>query len=309
MPISEAASQVIEELYRNARRKYPRQKTIMYGINDTYQIDLVEMIPYARENKNYKYILTVIDIFSKYAWALAIKTKSSKDVTQAMQSIFTLGHIPKKIHSDNGKEFYNSEFQRLMKRYNIHHYSTYTTMKAAIIERFNRTLKTKMWKRLHLNGSYKWIDLLPTLVNEYNDTIHTTIKMKPKDVNTSHEKHLLNTVYNYKSVMKSSKFNVGDHVRISKQKHLFEKGYTANWTGEIFKIIKVLYTTPITYVLKDYNDDQVVGKFYEEELQKVKYPEVYLIEKVLRRKDDKIFVKWMGFDNSHNSWIPNNYQL
>ena len=292
---SSSARQVINELYRGARRNYQRRKVIMHGVNDTYQIDLVEMIPYAKQNKNYKYILTVIDIFSKYAWAVAVKTKSSKDVGNAMRKILESGHVPRNIHSDKGKEFYNSEFKQLMNRYKINLYSTYTSLKASIVERFNRTLKTKMWKQLHLNGSYKWIAILPKLIESYNNTKHSTIKMTPKNAHTDNRRitqHLLNTVYTYKIEMKLPKFHIGDHVRISKQKHQFEKGYTANWTGEIFTIDKVQQTSPITYLLKDYKEEEIAGAFYEEELQHVKYPNVYLIEKIIRRRGDKIYVKW-----------------
>lgn len=312
MAVSESARQVIEELYRSARRNYQRRKVIMYGVNDTYQIDLVEMIPYAKQNKNFKYILTIIDIFSKYSWAITVKTKSSKDVTRAMCKIIESGNVPKNIQSDKGKEFYNSDFKQLMNRHNINLYSSHSILKASIVERFNRTLKTKMWKQLHLNGSYKWIDILPELIDTYNNTKHSTIRMTPKRAHTGNKKieqHLLNTVYNYKINLKLPKFQAGDHVRVSKQKHLFEKGYTANWTGEIFKIDKVMQTSPITYLLKDYQGADIAGAFYEEELQLVKYPEVYLIEKILKRQGSRIYVKWLGFDSSHNSWISNDNQL
>lgn len=296
--------QVVNELHRGARKNFERRKTLMAGINDTYQIDLVEMIPYAKQNQNYKYILTVIDIFSKYAWAFPLKSKKSGDVFEAMSELFAAGHVPKNIHSDLGKEFYNSEFQRLMKRYEINHYSTFSSMKAAIVERFNRTLKTNMWKQIHLRGSYKWIDILSTLLKEYNDTKHSTIKMKPKDVNARDEKKLMNSVYKYKTYLKkSTKFHVGDHVRISKYKHVFEKGYTPNWTTEIFSISSVHHTQPVTYLLKDYQNNEIKGSFYEPELQKVKHSDIYLVEKILKRRGDEVYVKWLGFDNTHNSWI------
>lgn len=309
MVVSNKARQVIDELYRNARRNYQRRKVIMHGVNDTYQIDLVEMIPYTKFNKNFKYILTVIDIFSKYAWAVAVKTKSSKDVTIAMSKILETGNIPRNIHSDRGKEFYNSEFKQLINRFNINLYSTYTSLKASIVERFNRTLKTKMWKQLHLNGSYKWIDILPQLIETYNNTKHSTIKMLPIKAHTNNmriQQQLLRTVYSYKNEMKLAKFKVGENVRISKQKHQFEKGYTANWTGEIFTIHKVQQTAPITYLLRDYKGEQIAGAFYEEELQIVKFPNVYIIEKIIKRRGDQIYVKWLGFDDSHNSWISKN---
>lgn len=312
MVVSESARQVIEELYRSARKNYQRRKVLMYGVNDTYQIDLVEMLPYAKQNKNYKYILTVIDIFSKYSWAIPVKTKSAKDVALAMNKILELGHVPRHIHCDQGREFYGFHFKELMNRYNINLYSTHSIMKASIVERFNRTLKTKMWKQLHLNGSYKWIDILPELIHSYNNTRHSTIRMSPKQVFTGNkriEQKLLNTVYNYKIDMKLPKFRSGQHVRISKQKHLFSKSYTASWTGEIFTIYKVLQTSPITYLLKDYNDENIAGSFYEEELQLVKYSDVYLIEKIIKKQGNKLYVKWLGFDDSHNSWIQKENQV
>lgn len=310
--------QVVEELHRSARKNFERRKTLMIGIDDTYQIDLVEMIPYASANKNFKYILTVIDIFSKYAWAIPMKSKAAKDATNAMNTILSGGHVPQNIHSDMGKEFFNSEFQRLMQRHHINHYTTYSTKKAAIVERFNRTLKTRMWKQLHIRGTYKWIDILQNIVDDYNNSKHRTIKMKPKNVTKADERRLLNSVY--LNVTKSGEkqrqllgnnhrhkrkllFNVGDHVRISKYKNVFEKGYTPNWTTEIFQIVKVQPTSPITYLLKDYQNNEIKGAFYGLELQKVKHPDVYLVERILRKKDNKLLVKWLGFDNTHNSWI------
>lgn len=298
--------QTIQELHRSARKNYSRRRTLMFGIDDTYQIDLVEMIPYAKENKGFKYILTVIDIFSKFAWALPIHSKTGKNVTMEISKIFKSGRVPKHIHSDNGKEFYNKDFQELMKRYKINHYSTFSTMKAAIVERFNRTLKTKMWKRLHLRGCYKWFDILQDIIKEYNNTKHSTIRMQPIRVKKRHEKLLLSTVYKYEAHFQSPKFREGENVRISKYKHVFEKGYTPNWTTEIFKIDKVQLTTPATYLLKDFNNEVVLGSFYEEELQRVKYPDIYLIESVLKRRGNKRYVRWLGFDDSHNSWISKN---
>lgn len=296
--------QVVGELHRSARKKFTRRSTTILGLSDTYQADLVEMIPYAKQNRNFKYILTVIDNFSKFAWAIPIKDKSGENVTKAMRTIFESGSIPRNLHTDNGKEFYNKQFKQLMKQYKVNLYSTYSTMKAAIVERFNRTLKNKMWKMFTFLGSFKWIDSIQTLVDEYNNTIHRTIKMRPVEVNVDNEINLLRTVYANKSeVRRKPKFTVGTHVRISKYKSLFEKGYTPNWTSEIFKIRKVQNTHPVTYLLKDDEGEDIVGGFYEYELQSVMYPDTFLIEKVLRRKGSKVLVKWLGHDNSHNEWI------
>lgn len=299
--------ELVNELHREARRNFSRRRTKMTGIDDTLQADLVEMIPYASTNKNMKYILTVINIFSKKAYVRALKNKSGEEVTRAMKSILdSMGHPIRNIHVDNGTEFYNATMKHMLQQRNINLYSTFTRMKAAIAERFNRTLKNKMWKQFSLRGSYKWIDLLQPLVSEYNNTRHRTIKMKPNDVDATNERHLLRTVYNYDSLpirKKRPKFKLGDFVRISKYKHVFEKGFTPNWTTEIFKINRIQDTDPITYLLVDLDGNDIKGTVYQQELQVVKNSTLYLVEKIIRKKGNKVYVKWLGFDNSHNSWI------
>jgi hypothetical protein len=203
-----------------------------------------------------------------------------------------------------GKEFFNKTFQLLMKKYNINHYNTYSEKKASIVERVNRTLKNLMWKEFNYHAHYRWINLLDNIVQKYNNSKHRTIGMKPSEVKKKHEKKLLNTVYNrIKIVNLSSKFHVGDHVRISKTRGVFDKKYMPNWSTEIFTIKKILLTNPNTYLLQDYQKQDIKGCFYQQQLQKVKHPDVYLVEKILRRKNNKVFVKWLGFDSTHNSWI------
>lgn len=302
--LSMSRKQIVDELHKSARKNFPRRRVIVKGINDLLQADLVEMIPYASVNKNYKYLLTVINVFSKYAWAIPLKTKTATEVTGAMNSILEkLKTPPTNIQTDDGKEFFNNQFKQLMKKYGINHYSTYSGLKASIVERFNRTLKNNMWKQFSMQGSYKFLNILQQLVDKYNNAKHRTIKIKPNQVNEKNERKLLNTVYNRIKMFKKGKFKVGDHVRISKNRKTFEKGYTPNWTTEIFSIRKVQLTNPVTYLLEDYRKQPIKGGFYEFELQRVKYSETYLVEKVLKRRGDTLFVKWLGFGNEHNSWI------
>lgn len=129
--------------------------------------------------------------------------------------------------------------------------------------------------------------------------------MTPNQVNSSNENSLLNTVYNKLKVFQRPKFKVGDNVRISKYKHVFEKGYTPNWTTEIFKVKVVRNTNPNTYILQDYQGHDIEGGFYDYELMKTKYPDTYLIEKVIKKRGDMLYVKWLGFSSEHNSWINN----
>lgn len=298
---------IVNELHRSARVNFKRRKVIIRGLDDLFQADLVEMIPYAKINKNYRYILIVIDAFSKYVWAAPTKTKSGKEITGAMEKILkTNGRIPTHLQTDMGREFYNKQFQELMKKYNINHYSSFSSKKSSIVERVNRTLKSMMYKTFSINGNFRWHDLLDKIVKKYNNTKHRTIGMKPIEVNKSNEKMLLNSVYSYPSITLSQsppKFKLGDRVRISKYRSAFEKGYTPNWSNEIFTISKITYTDPITYLLTDSQGQDIKGCFYTEELLKVKHPDVYLVEKVLKRKGDKVYVKWLGFDSSKNSWI------
>ena len=176
-------------------------------------------------------------------------------------------------------------------------YSTHNEGKSVAAERFIRTLKSKIYKYMTSISKNAYIDKLDDIVDKYNNTYHTTIKMKPADV-----KH--NTYINDNKEInnKDPKFKVGDHVRISKYKSIFTKAYMPNWSEEVFVIKKVKNTVPWTCVINDLNGEEITGTFYEKELQKKSHEE-FRIEKVIRRKGDKLYVKWKGYDNSFSSWI------
>lgn len=302
--ITKAREQVVKELHRPIRAKFKRRRFIQYGLDDTFASDLAQLDQYARENKGFKYILVVIDCFSKFLWTRPLKSKNAQDVSNAMAHIFKHSNrIPKKLVTDNGREYYNASFQSLLKKHNIHHYSTYSILKASIAERVIRTIKERLFRLFTLNGNHKWVDLLEQVTTSYNNTKHRTINMKPKDVNKSNEKQVLGDVYTHLKVVGRQKFKIGDVVRISRVKHVFEKGYVPNWTTELFKIAKVKITNPTTYLLEDMNGQPISGGFYEAELQKTKQPDVFLIEQVIRKKGKKMYVKWLGLDKSHNSWV------
>lgn len=302
--MSKIKRDVVEELHRPARKNFPRRRVVVKGLDDLFQADLVEMRPYYKVNKGYRYILTVIDVFSKYLWAQPVKTKTGPDITHSMKRILMQDNrIPRNLQTDLGKEFYNKYFQNLMKKFNINHYSTFSTKKASVVERVNRTLKSMMWKEFSLQGTYKWLDILPKLIEKYNTTKHRTIKMKPIDVNKKNEIYLLDSIYSQIKTVGIAKFKVGDSVRVSKHREAFEKGYKPNWSNEIFIIHEIKLTNPVMYILRDQSEHIIKGGFYEHELQKVKHPDIYLVERVLKRKNDMVFVKWLGFTNEHNSWI------
>ena len=192
---------------------------------------------------------------------------------------------------DKGSEFYNAYFKKWLRDNNIVMSSTHNEGKSVVAERFIRTLKSKIYKYMISISKNVHIDKLDDIVDEYNNTYHTTIKMKPIDVKD-------NTYINADKEInnKDPKFKVGDHVRISKYKNIFAKGYMPNWSEEVF-VIKKVKNTVLWTVINDLNGEEITGKFYEKELQKINQEE-FRIEKVIRRKGDKLYVKWKGYNNS-----------
>ena len=185
----------------------------------------------------------------------------------------------------------------MVKRYDIEMYSIHNEGKSVAAQRFIRTLKTKIYKYMISVSKNVYIDKLDDIVGEYNNTYHRTIKMKPVDLKN-------NTYIDFTKEVndKDPKFKVGDHVRISKYKNIFAKGYTPNWSEEVFVVSKIKNAIPWAYVINDLNYDEIIGKFFLKELQKTNQQE-FRIEKFIKRKDDKLYVKWKGYDNSFNSWI------
>ena len=238
----------------------------------------------SKYNKGIRCLLCVIDIFSKYAWVVPLKDKKCISIVKAFQSILKQSNgKPNKIWADKVSEFYNAYFKKWLRDNDIVMYSTHNEGKSVVAERFIRTIKYKIYKYMTSISKNVYIDKLDDIVDEYNNTYHTTIKMKPIDVKD-------NTYINADKEIKNldPKFKVGDHVRISKYKNIFAKGYMPNWSA-------VVKNT-------DLNGEEITGTFYEKELQKTNQEE-FRIEKVIRRKGDKLYVKWKGYDNSFNSWI------
>ena len=176
-------------------------------------------------------------------------------------------------------------------------YSTHHEGKYVVVERFIRTLKNKIYKHMTAISKNVYYDVLDDIVKKYNNTYHKTITMKPIDVGDDSFAE-----YNEESNEKDPKYKVDDHVRISKYKNIFSKGYAPNWSEEIFYVKKIKNTVPWTYVISDLNGEEIVGSFYEKELQKTDQKE-FRIEKVIKKKGNKLYVKWKGYDNSFNIWI------
>ena len=250
----------------NKRKVYSQFEDNIWGVDLGEQIWEADMQSLSRKNKRTKYLLCAIDLFSKYAFVIPLKDKKGISIVNAFNKIINQSNRkPNKIWVDQGSEFYNNVFKKCLSDDDIIMYSTYNEGKSVVDERFIRTLKNKLYKHMTAAGKNVYYDVLDEVVNKYNNTKHSTIKMKPIDVKDNNER-----IYIDEHNERNSRLKVGDRARISKFKNIFAKGYTPNWSKEIFIVNKINDTVPYTYNIKDLNDEEIIGNFYDRELQKTK---------------------------------------
>lgn len=298
-------------LHKPAIRSFRRRRVIVGSIDQQFQADLVDVSKLAKFNDGYRYLLTCIDVLSKFAFAVPLKDKTGKSLVEAFETIFASGRKCKTLQTDKGTEFTNRVFQKFLKDNEVGFFTTHNQeIKAGISERFNRTLKTKMWKFFTANDTLRYIDVLPALVQSYNNSYHRSIKRTPSSVTPLNQEEVWQTLYanDAASMRKGTpKFRTGDRVRITMAKRPFKKGYLPNWTEELFTVARCLQTNPLTYKIRDDHGEVLEGSFYQQELQKVADRDVYKIESILKtrkRKNKKEYlVKWLGYPDSFNSWI------
>ena len=295
-------------LHKSQRHKFKRTKWLTSGIDDQWQIDLVDLKKLKFENSHYEYLMTCIDVFSKKGWAIPIKKKTPDNCLEALKGILSSGRKPNSIVMDKGNEFKGNCKTFLIKN-NILILLTNTKQKAAVVERFNLTLKTKMYRLFTFNKNKKYIKFLPDLLESYNNSFHRSIKTTPNSVNKLNEKEIHKRINgdqtsfswdNYIDI----KFDRGDYVRISVEKTLFEKSYTANWSKEIYIISKIKPSNPPRYNIKSLDEKEYEYNFYTEELQKV-FKEEFPFDsfKVLEETDEKVLVEKLNSKVKNLNWI------
>ena len=234
-----------DELHKPVIKKFNKRKVCSQFKDNIWGVDLADMQSLSKKNKAIKYLLCAIDLFSKYAFVVPLKDKKGISFVNPFNKIIKqLNRKPNKIWVDQGGEFCNRLFKKWLSDNDIIMYSTFNEGKSVVAERFIRTLKNKLYKHMTATGKNVYYDVLDDVVNEYNNTKHNTIKMKPKDVKNDNKKAYIDE-YN----KKDSRFNVGDRVRISKFKNIFAKGFTPNWSRRIFIVDKINDTVPYTYNL------------------------------------------------------------
>lgn len=307
-------------LHKPTRRNFRRNRVIVTGIDSQWQADLVDMSRLSKGNGGYKFILTVIDIFSKYAWAVPLKDKSGSSIMKALKEIFKTGRKPNKLQTDKGTEFTNRGVQKLLQEHSVEFFTTNNETKASVVERFNRTLKTKMWKYFTAQNTERYLDVLSHLMKAYNHSYHRSIKTTPALVTIKNEEMVWDTLYDSDSTrsVKSKgplfKYDIGEQVRISMSTRPFRKGYLPKWTEEIFEISDRVGRVPVVYKIKDFDGEEIEGTFYEEELQRVhKTDQLYRIERIIKKQTrngkTRYFVKWFGYPDKFSSWVDHISEL
>jgi len=296
-------------LHRPRRIRFPRRKTYSKGIADLYQIDLADVSNLSPFNDGVRYLLTCIDVFSKRAWAIPLRTKTGREVADAFERI-AVERTPNMVQSDKGTEFLNSTLQSMLRRHGVHFYvSENEDLKASVVERFNRTLKSKMYRYFTAANTRRYLDVLDDLLRSYNETYHRSIGTSPNSVGPHNEDEIRRRLYPTKPASFTWKYDVGDRVRIAVQRRPFRKGYLGDWSEEIFEIASRLPTVPVTYELKDLDGEIMKGRFYEAEIQKVtmRDDEQFDVERILktRKRGGKIqyLVSWKGYPRKFDSWV------
>lgn len=267
---------------RRVRQRFPRRPVLVRGVRHQYQADLMDYKAAAKDNFGNKYLLTVIDCFSRYAAAIPLRTKKGSDVVAALGKAFRqMGGFPIKLQTDRGTEFYNSDVKSFLRENNVSHFSTDQEYKAQIVERFNRTVRERVKKFMIAKGSLQFVPSLPSLIAAYNARPHRTLggKLAPKDVSFENEAKVRDILYGpyFRAKRKEAKFQMGDKVRIATYRKTFMRAHDKTFTEPHFEIADVVTSTvPTTYRIKDLSEEPegvvLPGSFYEAQLLKV-WPE------------------------------------
>ena len=276
------ASEMTYSLHAPTTVNFSRNRCIVEHVDEQWQADLVDMSNVRRSNSNHAFILTVIDMFSKFAFTVPLKCKSGLALRDAFQKIFSTGRVPLKLQTDKGTEFTNRILQDFLAKYDVHFFTTTNiNIKCAVVERFNRTLKMKMFKYLTANSTKRYIDVLSSITDAYNRSKHRTTKMRPIDVDPhdiQDEKCVFLNTYGVptkvdllqKSLNRKDQFDIGDEVRIALVKKTFNKGYKQQWSKETYRIVNCIHRIDKTvYELCNSSRRVIRKKFYPEEISKV----------------------------------------
>ena len=300
-------------LHRPVKRKFRRNKVFSPEIDFQWDADLMDMQNISTFNEGYNFVLLAIDIFSRFVWTVPLKSKKGEEVRRAFETIFAQGRKPKNLRTDKGTEFLNFNTKSFFGKHAVNHFVTQNEeIKANYAERAIKTIKLKIYKYFTANQTSTYINILKDITSAYNNSVHRTIKTAPIDVNKENENEVFSIQYERLVPMGKSrryKHKVGDIVRISYKKKAFSREYHEKWSGELFEIKTRLMREGIPlFKITDYDKEDIIGTFYEEELQAVFPGDVFKVEKILKTRKRKgrpkeYFVHWLRWPSKYDSWI------
>ena len=266
----EWTNQLAKELHKPVKRKFRKRRVFTPAVNWIWACDLADLSAYKRFNNGYKYLLCVIDTFSKYGYLIPMKLKNAEETAKAFENLFrSEKDHPSFCWMDKGGEFWNEKVKNVMKKYDVKMYTTENEEKSCIVERWIRTMKTIMFRYFTAARTRNYISVLPKMVSKYNNTYHRSIKCTPTQAKIPRNYQMVfDSLYPPLAKPAKAVFKIGDVVRIVKKKKEFEKGFLPNFTEELFKVTKVCNTNPVTYKLDDLEGESVIRTFYKQELQK-----------------------------------------
>ena len=240
----------INEIYsRGPRKNYPTNKTNVYYIDNIWSLDILDLKDYGPENNGgYRYVLVVIDNFSKYGWTVHLKNKNSQTIKDSFENIIISSkRKPNLIESDRGKEFYNNIFQDFLNKNDIKLYSRNSSYGAVFAQRFNRTIRDLLKKPVFEKCDGNWIDILPTITKQYNTRIHSSTKLTPTQASLKkNEGYVYINLLDKRKKIKP-KFQINDLVRVADLKRTFSKGDTTIWSYKLYKITEIINDTILSY--------------------------------------------------------------
>ena len=308
-------TQLTYTLHKQIINKFKRNRILVQRKNEQFECDLVDMQNFSKFNSGFKYILTAIDCFSKFLYAFPLKNKTPFEIIKVFKVIFKIDK-PQHIRTDRGLEFNNSKVQKFLKENDVNYFtSNDSKIKCAIMERANRTLKSKMFRYFTSKGTRKYYDILQALVKSYNNSYHRTIKMAPINVSDANREEVFENIYqakNYREIFEKaqqkSKLKVGSTVRIKYDLNKnFDKSYYPLWSDRIYKIEKKIDRSVIPNFEVSSEGDTLKRKFYPKELQEIAGDPIYRIEKILRKRqrngEKQVLVKYIGYPDQYNQWI------
>ena len=284
-------------LHKPARRRYERDPIVVEGIDDQWAADLLDVQAIADSNDGYKYLLTIVDTLSKKAWVRPLKDKTAATVARAFEDVFEKdGRVPRKLRTDKGQEFRGRAMQETLRRRGVHYFTSNNETKEAVVERFNRTLRSRLWRYFGATNDFRYVEALPELVEAYNAKKHRSIGVAPDDVTPYNAHEIRKRLYGawLRRPKREPRLAVGDPVRLNKAKDRFEQGYKSNWTDEIFVVHAVVRSgVHPRYKVRDADGEVIQGSFQEAELQKVRrVPKIVSSRRKSRRG---VYVTWRGY--------------